>query len=108
MVTLKSSQSVLHNWSDEDCIKILKRCKEAIPSKDEGGRVILIEMVINDKKDEPELTKTRLLVDMLMMLICSGRERNEKEWEKLFLEAGFSHYKITPTSGLNSIIEVYP
>ncbi|KAJ6670248.1 O-METHYLTRANSFERASE [Salix viminalis] len=101
-------KSVLLNWSDEDCIKILKRCREAIPSTDDGGKLVLVEMVINDRKDEHELTKTRLFVDMEMMLICNGRGRSEKEWKKLFLEAGFSHYKITATSGLNDIIEVYP
>ncbi|KAJ6767035.1 O-METHYLTRANSFERASE [Salix purpurea] len=103
-----ASLSVLLHWSDEDCIKILKRCREAIPSTDDGGKLVLVEMVINDRKDEHELTKTRLFVDMEMMLICNGRGRDEKEWKKLFLEAGFSHYKITATSGLNYIIEVYP
>ncbi|KAB1222738.1 Trans-resveratrol di-O-methyltransferase [Morella rubra] len=34
--------------------------------------------------------------------------RYEKEWEKLFLEAGFSHYKIIPLFGLRSLVEVYP
>jgi isoflavone-7-O-methyltransferase len=105
---LNSLQSVLLNWSDEDCIKILKRCREAIPCEDDGGKLVLVEMVINDQKDEQELTKTRLFVDMEMMLLCNGRGRNEIEWKKLFLEAGLSHYKITATSGLNSIIEVYP
>ncbi|EEF39800.1 o-methyltransferase, putative [Ricinus communis] len=102
-------KSVLHNWSDEACIKILKRCREAIQSKDEGGKVIIIEVVINEKKDECEVVeKTKLFMDMEMMLICTGKERNEEEWARLFLEAGFNHYKITATSGLNSIIEVYP
>ncbi|KAF9672399.1 hypothetical protein SADUNF_Sadunf11G0037700 [Salix dunnii] len=101
-------KSVLLNWSDEDCIKILKRCREAIPCKDNGGKVVLVEMVINDQKDEHELTKTRLFFDMGMMLIGNGRGRNEIEWKKLFQEAGFNHYKITAVSGLNSIIEVYP
>ncbi|MCD7467905.1 hypothetical protein HAX54_005607 [Datura stramonium] len=31
-------KSVLHDWSDEDCIKILRKCKEAIPSKENGGK----------------------------------------------------------------------
>ena len=42
------------------------------------------------------------------MTVVTGRERNEKEWEKLFLEAGFSHYKINPIFGLRSLIEVFP
>lgn len=98
----------MHNWSDEDCVKILKRIREAIASKDKGGKLIVIEMVIDDKKDEHDITKTKLFMDMMMMVICNGKERNEKDWEKLFLDSGFSHYKITATSELKSIIEVYP
>ncbi|KAL5662525.1 hypothetical protein ACJX0J_029650, partial [Zea mays] len=29
---------VLHDWGDADCIKILKNCKKAIPSRDAGGK----------------------------------------------------------------------
>ncbi|KAJ9136105.1 hypothetical protein P3X46_033216 [Hevea brasiliensis] len=99
---------ILHGWSDEECLKILKKCKEAISSKGKGGKVIVIDLVINEKKDEDELTETKLLFDMLMMYVTTGRERTEKEWEELFLKAGFSHYKITPVLGLRSLIEVYP
>ncbi|XP_059659943.1 trans-resveratrol di-O-methyltransferase-like [Cornus florida] len=99
---------VLHNWSDEDCVKILKRCREAIPSKG-GGKVIIIDMVINgDQKDEHDIAETKLVYDILMMVQVTGKERNEKEWKKLFLEAGFSSYKIAPIFGLRSVIEVFP
>ncbi|KAF5729127.1 trans-resveratrol di-O-methyltransferase-like [Tripterygium wilfordii] len=101
-------KSTLHNWSDEDCIKILKQCRVAISTKGKGGKVMIIDVVINEKKDDKELTKTKLYVDMAMMLICTGRERNEKDFEKLIMEAGFSHYKITPLFGLRSLIEIYP
>uniref|UniRef100_A0A803L1V2 Uncharacterized protein n=1 Tax=Chenopodium quinoa TaxID=63459 RepID=A0A803L1V2_CHEQI len=37
---------ILHNWSDENCIKVLKRCKEAIPSRDKGGKLLIIDMVV--------------------------------------------------------------
>ncbi|KAH0639577.1 hypothetical protein KY290_036844 [Solanum tuberosum] len=43
---------VLHDWSDEECIKILKKCKEAIPSKEKGGKVIIIDMVLMDSNLE--------------------------------------------------------
>jgi hypothetical protein len=86
----------------------LKKCKEAISSKEKGGKVIIVDVVIDEKKDEKELTETKLLFDMLMMVVAAGKERSVKEWEKLFLEAGFSHYKITPLFGLRSLIEVYP
>ncbi|CAN1853899.1 Trans-resveratrol di-O-methyltransferase [Linum perenne] len=45
---------------------------------------------------------------MEMMMMCQGKERTESEWKNLFLESGFSSYKITETAGMNSIIEVFP
>jgi hypothetical protein len=41
-------------------------------------------------------------------MYIDGIEREEHEWRKIFLEAGFTDYKITPTNGVRSIIEVYP
>ena len=99
---------VLHAFGDEDCIKILKRCREAIPTQGGKGKVIIIDIVINEEKDEHELTEAKLFFDMLMMVMVTGRERTEEGWEKLFMAAGFSDYKITPLFGLRSLIEVYP
>ncbi|MBA0626860.1 hypothetical protein Godav_004446 [Gossypium davidsonii] len=99
---------VLHAFADEECIKILKKCREAIPTKGEKGKVIIIDIVINVEKDEHELTEAKLFFDMLMMVEVSGRERTEQDWQKLFMAAGFSHYKLTPLFGLRSLIEVYP
>ncbi|KAL3509275.1 hypothetical protein ACH5RR_028676 [Cinchona calisaya] len=102
---------ILHDWSDEECVKILKNCKEAIPSKDKGGKVIIIDMVMKNQPDgddsDDKAIETQLFFDMLMMVLTKGRERNEKEWAKLFFEAGFSGYKINPVFGLRSLIEVY-
>ncbi|XP_042487394.1 uncharacterized protein LOC122067618 [Macadamia integrifolia] len=102
---------ILHDWTDEQCIKILKGCKEAISSGDREGnlrKVIIIDMVVEDRKEEHKFTETQLFFDMLVMTLVVGKERTKKEWEKLFLESGFTHYKITPLLGLRSLIEVYP
>ncbi|KAJ0444804.1 putative O-methyltransferase domain, plant methyltransferase dimerization [Helianthus annuus] len=99
---------ILHDWSDEECMKILKRCREAIPSKENGGKLIIIDMVLKVDEGENDLLKTQLFLDMRMMTLVTGRERSEKEWAKLFFDAGFSDYKITPVLGLRSLIEVYP
>ncbi|KAK2456530.1 isoflavone 7-O-methyltransferase [Trifolium repens] len=96
---------VLHNWSDHDCIKILKNCKNAISGK---GKVIIIDVVINEKQDEHEMTEVKLLLDVIMMTSLNGKERNEKEWKQLFLQAGFKSYKIFPAFGFRSLIELYP
>ena len=60
-------------------------------SKGKEGKVIIIDEVINQEKDEHDVTTTKLLFDALMMALVIGKERNKKEWEKLFLEDGFSH-----------------
>lgn len=98
---------ILHNWNDEECLKILKKCKEAMRGEDQG-KVIIIDMVMGDEKSDSELDKTKLFYDMLMMSLFTGQERNEKEWAKLFFSAGFNNYKIFPVLGLKSLIEVYP
>ncbi|KAJ0462014.1 putative O-methyltransferase domain, S-adenosyl-L-methionine-dependent methyltransferase [Helianthus annuus] len=94
--------------ADALLFKILKRCKEAIPSKDNGGKLIIIDMVVKVNKEENELLETQLLFDMLMMSLVTGRERNEKDWAKLLVDAGYTDYKITPILGFRSVIEVYP
>jgi len=38
----------LHDWGNEECVKILKNCKKAIPPREEGGKVIIIDMVVEE------------------------------------------------------------
>ncbi|KAE8646215.1 hypothetical protein Csa_016356, partial [Cucumis sativus] len=92
---------ILHNWSDDECVQILKKCKEAIRSNNKlKEKVIIIDMVLpssssNNKADYIS-TQTQLLWDMLMMASVGGKERDEKEWAQLFHKAGFGSYKIFP------------
>ena len=87
-------QSVLHNWGDEDCVKILKRCKAAITFNKDGGKVIIIDQVTGlDTSNENSIT-SQLYFDMLMMVECGGAERGEQEWREIFNDAGFKNYKI--------------
>ncbi|EAZ15132.1 hypothetical protein OsJ_30546 [Oryza sativa Japonica Group] len=98
---------ILHAWQDDDCVKILRRCKEAILARDAGGKVIIIEVVVGIGPKEIVPKEMQILFDVFMMYV-DGIEREEHEWKKIFLEAGFSDYKITPVLGARSIIEVYP
>ncbi|KAJ0444807.1 putative O-methyltransferase domain, plant methyltransferase dimerization [Helianthus annuus] len=85
---------ILHDWSDEKCVKILKQCKEAIPSKENRGKLIIIDMFVKVHEGENDLLETQLFFDMLLMTLLEGRERSEEDWAKLFLDADFSDYKI--------------
>ncbi|KAL6838576.1 hypothetical protein ACP4OV_031632 [Aristida adscensionis] len=98
---------VLHDWSDEECVKILKNCRKAIPPREEGGKVIIMDIVVGVGPTDLKNKEVQVLFDLYMMIV-NGIERDEQEWKKIFLEAGFSDYKITPVLGFRSIIEVYP
>jgi trans-resveratrol di-O-methyltransferase len=101
-------QWILHDWSDEECVNTLKRCREAITSKGKGGKVITIDVVINEEKDEDDMTKTKLFADTYMMVLLTRKERDKKEWEKLFFNAGFTRYNVVASYGMKSVIELYP
>ena len=97
----------MHDWSYEECVKILKNCKKAIPPREEGGKVILIDMVVEEGSSNLKQGEMQALYDIFMTII-NGIERDEQEWKSIFFEAGFSDYKISPVLGVRSIIELYP
>ncbi|XP_042485023.1 (RS)-norcoclaurine 6-O-methyltransferase-like [Macadamia integrifolia] len=95
---------ILHDWGDDECMKILQRCKEAISSEG-GGKVIIVEMVI---EINPEIDMSMMLSrDMFMMVNFGGKERTSEEWERLIRNAGYRKCKITPFLAMASIIEAY-
>ncbi|KAL6640754.1 hypothetical protein ACP70R_021877 [Stipagrostis hirtigluma subsp. patula] len=99
---------ILHDWGDAECVKLLKNCKKAIPSKEEGGKVIILDMVVGTELSNPQHKEMQVLFDLFMMFM-NGIERDEQQWKKIILEAGYSGYKIIPIAGIpRSIIEVYP
>ncbi|KAF8705790.1 hypothetical protein HU200_030995 [Digitaria exilis] len=97
---------VLHDWRDEECVKILKNCKEAIPPREKGGKVVIIDVVVGAGRSDSE-REVQVAVDLHIMAV-NGIERDENQWKKIFIQAGFSDYKITPVLGFRSVIEVYP
>ncbi|XP_043689536.1 (R,S)-reticuline 7-O-methyltransferase-like [Telopea speciosissima] len=97
---------VLHDWSDENCIIILKNCRKAMPEK--GGKIIIVEVVL-EPEGEGLFAETGLVFDLLMVAHATGgKERTKIEWKKLLEEAGFPHHKIIQIPALPSIIEAYP
>ncbi|KAM3323576.1 hypothetical protein P3S67_004727 [Capsicum chacoense] len=87
-----SRKWVLHDLMDEDCVKILKKCKESIPSREKGGKVIIIDILLEVPKQSNEFVRAQHNMDMLMMVLYAAKERTEKECEKLFTEAGFYEF----------------
>lgn len=94
---------ILHDWDDEECIKILKNCKEAI--SENKGKVIIIEAVI----EGTEKSDVGLMFDLLMMAYTNkGKERTHEEWAYLIHAAGYSRYIVTSIQAIQSIIQCFP
>ncbi|XP_051151711.1 acetylserotonin O-methyltransferase-like [Andrographis paniculata] len=101
--------SVLHDWDDEACVKILKNCRDAISK--ETGKLIIMDYVISDnlKNNDDIYEEFRLGMDIEMLSVTiNGKERNTKEWDDILKAAGFTKYTIKYIPALISAIEAYP
>ncbi|MGL5117198.1 MAG: methyltransferase, partial [Beijerinckiaceae bacterium] len=89
---------ILHDWSDDACIKILKACRGAMKPM---GRLLVAEYVIGPGHASPEGE----LMDLTMMVMNGGRERTRAEFATIFLAAGFELTSVTPTATPLCLIE---
>jgi hypothetical protein len=94
---------VIHNWHDEDVVRILTNIRTALGNTP-GGRVILLDSVIRPG-NEPDYGK---LMDVQMLVMPGGRERTAVEFEQLFGQAGFALTRIDATDAALSVIEGRP
>ncbi|KAG2324348.1 hypothetical protein Bca52824_007076 [Brassica carinata] len=63
---------MLHDWSDEDCAKILKNCWKALP---ECGKLIIMELVISDEAESADVQSNIAFdMDLLMLMVWRKRE----------------------------------
>ncbi|EPS67212.1 hypothetical protein M569_07558 [Genlisea aurea] len=82
---------IFHDWSDEDCKKILKHCYEALPG---NGKVILVECILPNAPDNSSATQNVVHVDIIMLgHNIGGKERTEEEFRALGLASGFNNFK---------------
>lgn len=74
---------ILHDWADDDCVRLLRRCAEALPGT---GTVLVVDRVVNVDSGEEQLPVSQR--DLAMMVVLGGRERTEREFCLLAAEAG--------------------
>jgi SAM-dependent methyltransferase len=89
---------IIHDWDDEHCLKLLKRCYKALPV---GGVAIVQEFLLNEEK-----TGSFLAVFQWVGLLpgTSGNQRTGKEIMALMKRAGFSDTETRPIDGEQSIV----
>ncbi len=95
---------VLHNWGDEDCLRILRACRAVTGP---GSRLLLGEELL--ESDPSRGHPTAYLIDMQMMtMFNTARARNEEEFRTLLAASGFSLRGVIETASSVSIIEAVP
>ncbi|CAJ2668251.1 unnamed protein product [Trifolium pratense] len=97
---------VLHDWGDDECIQILKKCREAIPK--EKGKVIIVEALIEEEEEGGKHNNYKdvgLMLDMVMMAHTNiGKERTLKEWDHVIKMAGFKEFTVKYINAVQCVI----
>jgi O-methyltransferase len=95
---------VLHDWADEDCVRILSNCRAAMAR---NSLLLLGEQLL--EPDPARGQSTGYLLDVqLMAMFGRARQRNEAEFRTLFNQSGFELSRIIPTASPLAIIEAAP
>lgn len=86
---------VLHDWDDQDAIRVLKRAREALPL---GGLVYIVELLIAEK------SVSGALCDLHLLMVTGGRERSATRFERLLTSAGFRLAEVRRLPTLPSVL----
>lgn len=94
---------ILHDWNDEECIRILRRCREVMTP---GSRLVVAETIA----PPPNTPHYVWSLDLMMLAALSGRERDRAEFEELFAAADLSLVRVQTTASYSSmaVMEVVP
>ncbi|CAM6090752.1 unnamed protein product [Calypogeia fissa] len=95
---------ILHNYPDEEAIKILQNCFKALPTK--NGKVILAEFVYNKHEKGPQAASVECLDLQMMKVLKGAQERSKEQYQALLAAAGFPHTNfIDSTPRTTTLIE---
>lgn len=88
--------TILHDWDDESAAAILRTVRAAARP---DGRLVLLEAVV-EPGNEPDGSKW---LDLLMLALFAGRERDEPQWRALLEGTGWSPVRVG-----DGVIEALP
>jgi hypothetical protein len=78
--------NVLHDWDDEDCLRILRTVRRAM---DAESRLVVVERVLDVPARSATESRDLAFVDLHMLVMFGARERTMAEYDALLQGAGF-------------------
>jgi precorrin-6B methylase 2 len=86
---------ILHDWPDEDAARILRTIRAAAPPH---ARLLINESVIDPGND----AAAAKWLDLLMLVLAGGRERDEEQWRSLLEGAGWELVRPPETGAIEA------
>jgi hypothetical protein len=96
-------KAILHDWSDEDSVRILTNIRSAIGANADA-RVLIVESVVAEL-NQWHFAKA---MDLAMGVSLGGKERNQAQWAALLARAGFELVGVTQTAPPHGVVEARP
>jgi hypothetical protein len=95
---------ILHNWSDNDCLRILQNCRQVMGM---DARLLIGDHIL--EPDSARGNPVDYLLDVQMMaMFGDARERTDAEYRDLLTRSRFRLQSVTATPSPVSIIEAVP
>jgi hypothetical protein len=89
---------ILHDWTDDQCVQILRNCRNAMAP---GGRILVADLVI----PRGNTLHPGKIMDVSMMVMTGGRERTREEFAEVFRRSALRLRRTYPVGGTVSIVE---
>ena len=93
---------VIHDWNDDDSIRILGNCRRAMSK---NAKLLIVEGVYPPHVDQSLGSRGAAANDVNMLVNTGGRQRSEAEFRALYKAAGFELTRIVPTPMAVNVIE---
>jgi ubiquinone/menaquinone biosynthesis C-methylase UbiE len=90
---------ILHDWSDEDCVRILSNVYKSSPTH---ARLFVAEHLVPD----PNIPHFSKLFDIHMMCAASGKERTVDEYSSLLQQSGWKYVQTLHPHQQPGLVEV--
>ena len=91
---------ILHDWPEDDCVRILKNIRTVIPKAEEGGRLYIAEVLLDKDSD-----RFKYMLSINMVNLAGSMERTESEYAQILRRSGFEIANVHKNKGLLSLIE---